>query len=48
MGDADNRIEVLKEIRDEIRGVRSELEQLRSLPPGARPECEQCGRLLAV
>lgn len=32
MGDADNRIEVWKEIRDEIRGVRSELEQLRGAP----------------
>src|SRR5579863_3795735 len=29
MGEADSRIEVLKEIRDEIRGVRGELEQLR-------------------
>jgi hypothetical protein len=29
MDDADNRIEVLKEIRDEIRGVRSELAELR-------------------
>jgi hypothetical protein len=29
MGDADSRTDVLKEIRDEIRGVRSELEQLR-------------------
>jgi hypothetical protein len=29
MADADSRIEVLKEIRDEIRGVRGELEQLR-------------------
>jgi hypothetical protein len=28
-GDNDSRVEVLKEIRDEIRGVRSELEQLR-------------------
>jgi hypothetical protein len=29
MADADNRIEVLKEIRDELRGVRSELAELR-------------------
>jgi hypothetical protein len=29
MGEPDNRIEVLKEIRDEIRGVRSELAELR-------------------
>ncbi|HEY6475124.1 MAG TPA: hypothetical protein VI456_01000 [Polyangia bacterium] len=29
MDDADNRIEVLKEIRDEIRGVRNELAELR-------------------
>jgi hypothetical protein len=29
MADTDNRIEVLKEIRDEIRGVRSELAELR-------------------
>ena len=28
-GESDSRVEVLKEIRDEIRGVRSELEQLR-------------------
>jgi hypothetical protein len=30
MGEGDNRSEVLKEIRDEIRGVRGELEQLRA------------------
>ena len=41
MGDADSRTEVLKEIRDELRGVRSELEQLRGTRlagPGMRTE----------
>jgi hypothetical protein len=35
MDDADNRIEVLKEIRDEIRGVRNELAELRVARPAS-------------
>lgn len=35
MGDADNRIEVLKEIRDELRGVRNELAELRVARPAS-------------
>jgi hypothetical protein len=41
MGESDNRTEVLKEIRDEIRGVRSELAELRDArlaAPGVRTE----------